>query len=204
LKQFFYLSVIFNANPNGGRRFSAMENEATPPQPERRGFLKKVMAGVIGAIAGLVPAVSGLVVLLDPLRRKSANGPAVHVASLSSLPEDGVPRKFAVVASQTDAWNRMPRVPIGAVYLRRTGDKKVQAFNVACPHAGCFVDFVPARKVYHCPCHNSSFSVEGRIADPKSPSPRGLDELEVEIRNQTEIWVKFQNFRAGDKEKIPV
>ena len=38
----------------------------------------------------------------------------------------------------------------------------------------------------------------------KSPSPRGLDELEVEIRSDNEIWVKFQNFRAGEKEKIPV
>jgi Rieske Fe-S protein len=166
--------------------------------------LKKVAAGIMGALAGLIPAVSGLVVLFDPLRRQATNGGAVHVASLSSLPEDGVPRRFAVVASQTDAWNRMPRVPIGAVYLRRTGDNRVRAFNVICPHAGCFVDFVPARKGYHCPCHNSSFNLEGGIADPKSPSPRGLDELEVEIRNQTEIWVRFRNFRAGEKEKIPV
>jgi hypothetical protein len=29
-----------------------------------------------------------------------------------------------------------------------------------------------------------------------------MDELEVEIRNETEIWVKFQNFRAGEAEKI--
>ena len=159
---------------------------------------------MIGAVTGLVPAISGLMVFLDPLRRKVRDNDAVLIAALSSLPEDGVPRKFTVIAEHTDAWNRTPRVPIGAVYLRRMGDKQIQAFNVVCPHAGCFVDYDLSRKGYHCPCHNSSFGVDGKIADPKSPSPRGLDELEVEIRSDNEIWVKFQNFRAGEKEKIPV
>lgn len=181
-----------------------MEPQELPRQPERRGFIKKICAVLIGGLAGIVPAVSGLFVLLDPLRRKSMAGDAVLVASLASLPEDGVPRKFAVIADHTDAWNRMPQVPVGAVYLRRAGETKVQAFNVVCPHAGCFVDYVAAKKGYHCPCHNSSFTLDGRIGDPKSPSPRGLDELEVEIRNDSEIWVRFRNFRAGTAEKIPV
>jgi hypothetical protein len=30
-----------------------------------------------------------------------------------------------------------------------------------------------------------------------------LDELEVEVRGEAEIWVKFQNFRAGVVEKTP-
>jgi menaquinol-cytochrome c reductase iron-sulfur subunit len=190
----------------GRHRTFEMENEAIPHQPERerRGFIKKVAAVIAAAVAGLVPAVSGLIVLLDPLRRKSVDGGAVLVTMLGSVPEDGVPRYFPVIANHTDAWNRMPQVPVGAVYLRRTGDNKVQAFNVICPHAGCFVDYVASQKGYSCPCHNSTFGVDGRIADRKSPSPRGLDELEVELRNGGEIWVKFRNFRAGEKEKIPV
>jgi len=181
-----------------------METRDVPPQPARRNFLKKASAVFIGALTALVPALSGLMVFLDPLRRKSQDSDAVLIASLSALPEDGVPRKFLVIAGHNDAWNHMPRVPVGAVYLRRIGDKSVQAFNVICPHAGCFVDYLPAIKNYHCPCHNSSFALDGSIADPKSPSPRGLDELPVEIRNENEIWVKFQNFRAGVRERIPV
>ena len=181
-----------------------MERQEAPFEPKRRDFIKKSCAVIIGAVTGLVPAISGLMVLLDPLRRKAQDTDAVLIASLSSLPEDGVPRKFPVIADHTDAWNRLPRVPIGAVYLRRIGDRQIQAFNVICPHAGCFVDYDLSRKGYHCPCHNSSFEVDGKIADPKSPSPRGLDELEVEIRSDNEIWVRFQNFRAGEKEKIPV
>ena len=31
-----------------------------------------------------------------------------------------------------------------------------------------------------------------------------LDGLQVEIRNEKEVWVKFQNFQTGHSEKIPV
>ncbi len=169
----------------------------------RRNFCKQTLAIVIGAIAGLIPAAAGLLVFFDPLRRKSKNaGGAIRIASLSALPKDSQPRKFAVIASRTDAWNKFPEVPIGAVYLRRTGEKTVEALNVVCPHAGCFVDFVPARTCFLCPCHNSTFALDGKINDPKSPSPRALDSLPVEIRGE-EIFVTFQNFRSGAAEKIP-
>ena len=64
-----------------------------------------------------------------------------RVTTLDSIPNDGLPRKFPIIASRTDAWNKFPDAPIGAIYLRRTGEKKVEALNVVCPHAGCFVDF---------------------------------------------------------------
>jgi menaquinol-cytochrome c reductase iron-sulfur subunit len=172
--------------------------------PDRRGFIKKATAVCLGAVSMLAPLVSGLMVVLDPLRRKSELNALILVTTLRSLPEDGLPRKFVVVAEHADAWNRNPSVPVGAVYLRRTGPTAVQAFNVVCPHAGCFVDFVPNRKSYVCPCHNSIFGLDGRISDPKSPSPRGLDELEVQLRNQTEVWVRFRNYLAGHERKIPV
>jgi menaquinol-cytochrome c reductase iron-sulfur subunit len=180
-----------------------MDAKDTSPQPERRGFIKKLSAVVIGALVGIVPGFAGLLVWLDPLRRKSEKGGPVLVTALAAVPEDGTPRKFPVISSHTDAWNRMPRVPVGAVYLRRLGGSRIQAFNVACPHAGCFVDYLTSRNSYFCPCHNSTFALDGTVNDPKSPSLRGLDELEAEIRNSTEVWVKFQNYRAGEKEKIP-
>src|SRR5215204_6173464 len=162
-----------------------------PSSPERREFFKKIFAGIIGAILGLVPVAAGLTVFLDPLRRRSSASGALRVATLEALPNDGIPRKFTVLATRTDAWNRFRQVPIGAVYLRRTSETQVQAFNVVCPHAGCFVDFLPERGHYLCPCHNSTFSLAGKIDDPASPAARGLDSLEVEIRNQKEVWVKF-------------
>ena len=174
------------------------------PPTDRRGFFKKALAVVIGAVIGLVPALAGLMVLLDPVRRKAVAGAAVKVTTLEALPNDGVPRKFSVLANLADAWNKYPNVPIGAVYLRRTDGDKVEALNVVCPHAGCFVDFSAERGNFLCPCHHSSFKVDGQIDDPSSPSPRGLDTLTVEVRDGGEVWVTFQNFEAGRPDKVPV
>lgn len=181
-----------------------MDTPHPRPTPDRRNFITKACAVAVGGAIAVVPALAGLLVLFDPLRRKSASGGAVLVASLDSLPEDGAPRKFSVLATRVDAWNRSPNVPVGAVYLQRLGQGGVRAFNVVCPHAGCFVDYRPTENHYHCPCHNSSFALDGKVRDPKSPSPRGLDDLPVEIRNGGEVWVTFQNYRAGVHEKIPV
>ena len=178
--------------------------DTAAPSTGRRDFFKKIFAGGIGALLALFPVGAGLAVFLDPLRRKSAATGALRVTTLEAVPNDGIPRKFAVLATRVDAWNKFNLVPIGAVYLRRTADNQLQAFNVVCPHAGCFVDFLPDRGHYLCPCHNSTFSVAGKIDDPSSPAARGLDALEVEVRGGEEIWVKYQNFQAGRAEKIPV
>jgi Rieske Fe-S protein len=175
-----------------------------PKDPARRDFLKRAASIGIGTAIVLVPAGAGVAVLLDPLRRKASSGEKIFVTSLDSLPADGLPQKFAILASRVDAWNKLPNAPIGAVYLRRTGEKSVEALNVVCPHAGCFVDFRQDKKDFFCPCHNSSFSLDGKIADRKSPAPRGLDTLEVEVRNGKEVWVSFRNFQTGHSEKIPV
>lgn len=173
-------------------------------EPDRRGFLKKAATCVLGALSVLGPIGAAIAVIFDPLRRKGGTGALeVQVTSLNFLPADGIPRKFSIVASRVDAWNKTPAKPIGAVYLRREIGKPIQAFNVVCPHAGCFVDYAPAKNNFLCPCHNSTFELDGSITAHQSVSPRPLDTLAVEVRNDSEVWVKFQNFRAGVVEKIP-
>jgi menaquinol-cytochrome c reductase iron-sulfur subunit len=181
-----------------------VQNPGPPSDSDRRDFVKKAAAVTAGAIATAVPICAGVAVFLDPLRRSSAALAPIRVTTLDALPADGIPRQFSIFANQVDAWNKYPQAPIGAIYLRRTADKSVQALNVVCPHAGCFVDYIAARNGFFCPCHNSHFGVDGKIADERSPSPRALDTLEVEIRNETEVWVRFQNFRAGRPDKIPL
>jgi menaquinol-cytochrome c reductase iron-sulfur subunit len=175
---------------------------SSPQPPDRRSFFKQIAALVVGGIAAVVPMLAGILTLLDPLRRKAGAAGFLQVAALSSLPEDGSPRRFAVVADRSDAWNKFPQEPIGAVYLRRTG-RLVQALSATCPHAGCPVGYAPGGNTFLCPCHDSRFELDGSLADSKSPSARAMDALEVELRNETEIWVKFQNFEAGKAKKIP-
>lgn len=173
------------------------------PSPARRGFLASIGAVAAGALSLLAPAWSSVRVLFDPLRRGRPNADMVFATKLAGLPDDGVPRKFQIAAARTDAWTTHPNAPVGAVYLRRSG-RSIAALNVACPHAGCFVNVASDRSSFVCPCHKSSFDLDGTVNDPSSPSPRAMDALEVEIRNGDEVWVRFQKFRPGTVEKTPV
>ena len=170
----------------------------------RRSFFKEATSVVIGIALGAIPVAAGIAVLLDPLRRKSRSGGFLNVATLEAVPDDGVPRKFPVLATRVDAWNKFANVPIGAVYLRREKVGKIEALNVVCPHAGCFVDFLEERNTYLCPCHNSTFASMARLLQQIiSPARAVFDTLEVKIEKGKEVWVKFQNFQAGRAEKIP-
>jgi len=181
-------------------------DSAGPRSPEgepRRNFLAGLAAMVMGAVASAVPLAAGATALLDPLRRHTGPSDMVLVTRLSAVPTDGAPQKFTVTADRTDAWATYADTPIGAVYLRRTGDDVV-ALNTVCPHAGCFVGLAPDRSRFACPCHKSSFDLDGVVNDPASPSPRDMDVLETEVRNGDEVWVRFQHFLPGREDKTPV
>jgi menaquinol-cytochrome c reductase iron-sulfur subunit len=169
----------------------------------RRNFLAAAGAVVVGAIAAAVPLGAGVTALLDPLRRRAGDSDMVLVTKLSAVPEDGSPRKFTVTTDRVDAWATYENTPVGAVYLRRT-DAGILALNTVCPHAGCFVGVAPDRSRFACPCHKSSFDLDGAVNDPASPSPRDMDSLEVDVRNGDEVWVRFQHFLPGREDKTPV
>jgi menaquinol-cytochrome c reductase iron-sulfur subunit len=181
-----------------------MNQSDLPDRPERREFLIKAAAVGVGATTVAVPLLAGLATLFDPLRRRTAAGGPSFVTTLDALPGDGAPRRFAIVADRSDAWSKYPNVPIGAVYLRRAEGGKVEAFNVTCPHAGCPIEYRAGVNLFVCPCHDSKFHLDGRLASIHSPSQRNMDSLEVEVRNGAEVWVKFQNFEAGKAAKIPL
>lgn len=175
-------------------------------QPDRRRFIKGATCAV-GAAMGVVPMVAGVRVALDPLGHEASGSEAefIRLAELADL-ENGVPRKFSIVADKTDKWTRYRDVPVGAVYLLKSepdGETKVTAFNTVCPHLGCFVDYRAEKQDFFCPCHDSKFDVkDGSVQS--GVSPRGMDTLEVEIRKGTEIWVKYQRFKANSKDPIVI
>ncbi len=177
----------------------------TPADGQRRGFLTKLAAIVVGGIVSFVPAAAGLVAFFDPLRRKSGKGEFIRVATLDSLAGEA-PQMFQVIADKQDAWNLYPKEPLGGVYLRKTAAGDVECLNATCPHAGCIVDFVADKGVFKCPCHNSSFEADGTRIDPeKCPSPRDLDTLVVDqdrLKQTGEIFVEYRNFRTGSEEKV--
>ena len=170
------------------------QTEVDSGEPRRR-FLTHILAAAIGGLAGAVPFVSGLLFFLDPLTRNRKGGDFLKLpVSLDALKVNGEPQLVKIIMDKVDAWNTSLNQPVGAVFLRRTGTAQVVAFNSRCPHLGCAVDYKPFEEEYVCPCHASTFGMDG-IKRNEIP-PRDLDRLYLEIRNGTEIWLKYQNFRA--------
>ena len=181
----------------------------TPPcrleNETRRGFLGKAVAAVCGAAALAIPVAAGAVAFLNPLRQKSQGGRFMRLASLDIIPEDGTPLRAPVIADRVDAWNRFPKQPIGAVFLRRVAGRSnetVLALQVICPHAGCSINYDAAAREFVCPCHEARFDLNGDRTDAVSQSPRNMDTLDVEIRGKGEVWVKFEPFDLGTAEKV--
>jgi len=184
-----------------------------PPAEPRRDFLGAALAVTTGAVVGLIPFGAGMMVFIDPLLRSKDTaddgkpGKWLAVGTRSLVPADGTPVQTPVTDDLTDAWNRESNQPIGAVYLR---DNKgtIQAFNAICPHAGCFVSYSDKRDCFQCPCHNSVFALDGAKVDEAgraNPSPRPLDELEIDgdhLEETGEIRVRFVNYYPGKHEKI--
>ena len=169
---------------------------------ERRGFLTKVLAMICGSVAVVPPVAAGLWAFLYPLSRRSSAARFLPVTDLSAVPNDGIPRQFAVISDRVDAWTGFAAEPIGAVYLRREkGSDTVEALSATCPHAGCFVEMADANRCFRCPCHNSVFTLDGGIVH-QSPSPRPMDTLECRVGKNGEIEVKFEKFRAGIADKV--
>ncbi len=167
------------------------------------------MAIVCGGVVAVFPFLAGIAVFLDPLRRRQrANGDTggdlegfVRVASLETVPADGVPRQFPVIADQHDAWTFFPQQRIGSVFLRRDPEtKELQCFTSICPHAGCSVDYAAETQTFNCPCHSSQFTSDGQVIPP-TPSPRGMDPMEVHVSDNGEILVKYVSYLTGTEER---
>jgi menaquinol-cytochrome c reductase iron-sulfur subunit len=179
------------------------------PETPRRNVLAAILASLIGAVAGLIPLGAGLLVFLDPILRarkpaaQEGQRPLRRVAATDVIPADGTPIQVPVIADLEDAWNLEPEQPVGAVYLRKVDDK-VECFNAICPHAGCFVAYSAERKVFQCPCHTSSFELDGKRILP-SPSPRDMDRLRVDEAKvaEGEVWVEFVNYYPGKETQEP-
>lgn len=177
----------------------------------RRNVLAAVLAVIVGGIVSILPLGAGALILLDPVLkgRKRANGdnandkPLRRVATKDAIPADGTPVQVPVIADLEDAWNVEPNQPVGAVYLRNNGGQ-IECFNAICPHAGCFVAYSAERKVFQCPCHTSSFELDGKRIEP-SPSPRDMDKLAVDEQNLAdgEVWVEFVNYYPGTDKQEP-
>jgi Rieske Fe-S protein len=119
----------------------------------------------------------------------------------TTLPEAiGRPRRISVPIPTADRWQlRMEQFP--AFLIRRSdapGD--CYALSAVCPHSGCVVDYQAREQQFNCPCHRASFAVDG--SKLTGPSPRGLDPLPLELRDDLALEITVVRYRLNIAERV--
>jgi len=137
----------------------------TPKVPlNRRDFLDKTWKG-LGIFAGV--ELTGMVSLyLFSGKEKNAEPP-------KQLLEAGPADTFAT--------NSVTAFLGGRFYLARQQDGGFIALSLRCTHLGCSVAWEEQHQRFICPCHASSFAINGEVLNP--PAARALDYYPVLIEN---------------------
>lgn len=111
------------------------------------------------------------------LLRLSLFGCAAALLPFLGRETDAASRGFVPAGNVTDfppgAFHTVT-LPDGAIIqLRRLPGKtpRFQALSARCTHKGCVVDWRPAEKQFHCPCHGGRFDANGRVLGGPPPSP---------------------------------
>ena len=62
-------------------------------------------------------------------------------------------------------------------FWMRDPQGEARAFDAACPHLGCVVEWNSTEKTWDCPCHGSRFDRNGEVVN--GPARSGLNPAEV-------------------------
>jgi cytochrome b6-f complex iron-sulfur subunit len=95
--------------------------------------------------------------------------------------EKGPAAKQLIEAGPADSFLPGTVTPFrgGRFYLARLDDGGYLALSLRCTHLGCSIVWEEKPKRFVCPCHASSFDLDGSVRNP--PAPRALDYYPVVI-----------------------
>ena len=94
----------------------------------------------------------------------------IEAADLTQLKLDQ-PEEVVYRRTRVDGWRVLDEKT--TAWVVKTGNDKVIAFTPQCTHLACAYHWEAAQKQFVCPCHASTFSVDGKVTG--GPAPRPLD-----------------------------
>lgn len=143
----------------------------------RRRFYLSVIYG-LGSVIGAALAIPAIAYLFIPpkLRKEQEWVDAGSIRELT--PKQPVEMFFQ--QSRTDGWKvTTEKRTAWVVQLPSEG---VVAFGPQCTHLGCAYHWETGTGQFFCPCHNSAFSLDGKVLS--GPAPRPLDRYQTKLEGQ--------------------
>ena len=140
----------------------------------RRGFLKKVTAGIYGLITFMVgiPLVSFFV---SPAFIKSKNM-WIEIGAVEDFNNEN-PLGVNYNKEIKDGWNK--RTVSSTAWVYRSKGELI-ALSPICTHLGCTVSFDEERESFACPCHGGLYDKEGNVIGGPPPKPLKRHEITFE------------------------
>ena len=85
----------------------------------------------------------------------------------------GKPEEVVFRRTRVDGWRVLNEK--STAWVLRKDDQNVIAFAPQCTHLGCAYHWDEKENNFLCPCHTSTFSIDGKVLS--GPAPRPLDRL---------------------------
>jgi menaquinol-cytochrome c reductase iron-sulfur subunit len=125
-------------------------------------------------MAAFVALPAAFYLLLKP--RQDDAGSMVEIADLARLAE-GKPLEVVYTRTRVDGWKQVKEKT--TAWVVKAGRTDAIAYSPQCTHLGCAYHWEEAGRKFVCPCHNSEFSLDGKVLT--GPAPRPLDRLPSKI-----------------------
>ena len=143
---------------------------------DRRAFFLTMVYGLWAAMGMALSIPAALYLLLPPkLRGQTEWTQAGDVDKMA--PNSPVEMVFR--RNRIDGWRILSEK--STAWAVKLDNGEIIAFAPQCTHLGCAYHWDDPKKQFLCPCHNSVFSIDGKVVS--GPAPRPLDRFEAKVQN---------------------
>ena len=146
----------------------------TSQGPNRRGFHTSLIYGLWALISGAMALPAAIYLMVPPKSKKSSSW--IEAGDITQL-KPGVPEEVVFRRNRLDGWKVSSEKSTAWVIKKAEGE--IVAFTPQCTHLGCAYSYDDKNKEFLCPCHTSTFGLDGKVLT--GPAPRALDRYEVKV-----------------------
>lgn len=151
---------------------------------ERRQFLSWVSVGMLATSLPMVLAACGgsSEEAASDEPEATAEAPKEEKVKIdTSIRDDGF-QALATVKEVDEEGSVVDKVNTAAsvIMFHDPETSKLVALNPMCTHQGCTVDFDADAKALACPCHGSTFALDGAVTDGPAEAPLPVFEVKEE------------------------
>jgi menaquinol-cytochrome c reductase iron-sulfur subunit len=143
---------------------------------DRRGFHLTIIGGLWALIGAAITLPAAVYLMAVPRSKNETDW--TDIGEISSLPV-GTPQEVVFRRNRVDGWKVVSEK--NTAWVVRQSEKDLIALAPQCTHLGCAYHYEAHANEFICPCHTSSFALDGQVLT--GPAPRPLDRYEVRVAN---------------------